>query len=84
MRRTLYMAAGIAMRFNPQLAAFALRLKARGKPYKVVVTAVMRKLVVLGSPYWHCNVSQSRFTSRPRKRQHVIVGGCRAVSTSIE
>src|SRR5581483_5433061 len=35
-RRTLYMAAGIAMRFNPQLAAFALRLRARGKPFKVI------------------------------------------------
>lgn len=46
-RRTLYMAAGIAMRFNPVLSAFATRLKARGKPYKVVVTAVMRKLVVI-------------------------------------
>ncbi len=46
-RRTLYMAAGIAIRFNPQLAAFALRLRARGKPFKVIVTAVMRKLVVI-------------------------------------
>jgi transposase len=47
LRRTLYMAAGIAMRFNPVLRTFAARLKARGKPYKVVVTAVMRKLVVI-------------------------------------
>jgi transposase len=46
-RRTLYMAAGIAMRYNPTLSAFAARLKARGKPFKVVVTAVMRKLVVI-------------------------------------
>ena len=46
-RRTLYMAAGIAMRFNPVLRTFAARLKARGKPFKVIVTAVMRKLVVI-------------------------------------
>jgi transposase len=47
LKRALYMAAGIAMRRNPALAAFAARLKSRGKPFKVVVTAVMRKLVVI-------------------------------------
>ena len=41
------MAAGIAMRKNPKLAVFAARLKAKGKPFKLVVTAVMRKLVVI-------------------------------------
>jgi transposase len=46
-RRSLYMAAGIAMRKNPKLAVFAARLKAKGKPFKLVVTAVMRKLVVI-------------------------------------
>jgi len=46
-RRTLYMAAVVAMRFNPVLRIFAHRLKARGKSFKVVVTAVMRKLVVI-------------------------------------
>src|ERR1700740_1247049 len=46
-RRCLYMAAVVAASFNPVLRAFAARLKARGYPFKYVVTAVMRKLVVI-------------------------------------
>jgi len=40
------MAALVAMPANPTIKSFAAQLKARGKPFKVVVTAVMRKLVV--------------------------------------
>jgi transposase len=47
LRRDLYMPAVVAMRYNPILAEFAARLKERGKPSKVVIVAVMRKLVVL-------------------------------------
>lgn len=46
LRRALYMAAAVAIRYNLVLGPFAARLKARGKPYKVIVTAVMRKIVV--------------------------------------
>jgi transposase len=46
-RRVLYMAAVVAARFNPILKAFYQRLVAAGKPKKVALTAVMRKLVVL-------------------------------------
>lgn len=46
-RRCLYMAAVVAARFNPTLHAFAARLKGRGYPFKYVITAVMRKLVVI-------------------------------------
>jgi transposase len=46
-RRCLYMAAVVAARFNPTLHAFAARLKARGYPFKYVITAVMRKLLVI-------------------------------------
>ena len=46
-RRVLYMAAVVAARFNPILRAFYQRLVAAGKPKKVALTAVMRKLVVL-------------------------------------
>jgi transposase len=46
-RRVLYMAATVASRFNPILKAFYQRLVAAGKPKKVALTAVMRKLVVL-------------------------------------
>lgn len=45
-RSCLYMAAVSAMRFNPRMRAFAERLKARGKPFKLAATAVMRKLAV--------------------------------------
>jgi transposase len=44
-RRGLYMAAVSACRYNPILRVFYLRLKAAGKPSKVVLTAVMRKLL---------------------------------------
>lgn len=46
-RRCLYMAAVVAARFNPTLRDFAARLKAKGYPFKYVITAVMRKLVVI-------------------------------------
>ncbi len=47
LRRTLYMAAVVAIRFNPRLRAFAAKLKAKGKPFKLIAAAVMRKLVVI-------------------------------------
>lgn len=48
-RRALYMAAVAARRCNPQLKAFYERLTGAGKPPKVALTAVMRKLVVLAN-----------------------------------
>ena len=46
-RRVLYMAALAAIRHNHILKAFYLRLREKGKPAKVALTAVMRKLTVL-------------------------------------
>lgn len=46
-RRVLYMAALSARRCNPTIRAFAQRLAAQGKRPKVVVTACMRKLLVI-------------------------------------
>jgi len=46
-RSVLYMAAFTARRSNPLIRAFAQRLEAAGKPFKVVVTACMRKLLVI-------------------------------------
>ena len=47
-RTALYMAAVVAMNFNPVLKTFHTRLvKERGKPQKVAIVAVMRKLVTL-------------------------------------
>ena len=47
LRRDLYMPALVAIRYNPTLKTFAERLRARGKAPKVVIVAVMRKLIVL-------------------------------------
>ena len=46
-RSVLYMAALTARRSNPIIRAFAQRLEAAGKPFKVVLTACMRKLLVI-------------------------------------
>jgi len=48
-RNAAYMAALSASRHNPDLAAFAKRLKNAGKRPKIVIVAVMRKLVVLAN-----------------------------------
>lgn len=45
LRAKLYMPALVAKRYNPVLAAFAQRLAARGKPPKLILCAVMRKLL---------------------------------------
>jgi transposase len=46
-RTVLYMAALVAARHNPVLRTFYQRLRAAGKPAKLALTAVARKLVVL-------------------------------------
>jgi transposase len=45
-RRALYMAALSASRCNPILHAVYLRLRSNGKPHKVALVAVMRKLLI--------------------------------------
>jgi transposase len=45
-RNVLYMAALSAARHNPALKAFAERLKTAGKEPKVIIVAVMRKMIV--------------------------------------
>jgi transposase len=46
-RAALYMAALVASRRNPRLAAFYRRLVAAGKPKKLALTALMRKLLTI-------------------------------------
>lgn len=46
LRRALYMPALVAARFNPDLKAKYQHLIAAGKPAKVAITAIMRKLLV--------------------------------------
>lgn len=45
LRDALYMPALVAMRFNPDLRAKYAALRAAGKPAKVAIVAVMRKLI---------------------------------------
>lgn len=47
LRKALYMPALVASKHNPILHKFAQRLKERGKPAKVIIVAVMRKLIEL-------------------------------------
>jgi transposase len=47
LRGAMYMPAIVAIQCNPTMKAFAARLKARGKPPKVIIVAVMRKMLVL-------------------------------------
>lgn len=47
LRAALYMAALTAKRCNQRLRAFAERLHKAGKPFKVVITACMRKLLTI-------------------------------------
>lgn len=44
-RKVIYMAALVAPRWNPDLGVFRVRLLAQGKPKKLVVVAVMNKLI---------------------------------------
>jgi transposase len=46
-RSVLYMAAFTACRFNPAIRTLAERLRQNGKVYKVVITACMRKLLII-------------------------------------
>jgi transposase len=46
-RRGLYMATLTAMTWNPVIQRFAQRLRAAGKPYKVLAVACMRKLLTI-------------------------------------
>lgn len=49
LRNVLYQAALVATQHNPDLKIFAARLKKAGKPHKLIITAVARKLIVLAN-----------------------------------
>ena len=63
-RSTLYMAALTARTHNPVIRAFAKRLEDAGKPFKLVITACMRKLLVIlntlikTNSHWNPSFSQ--------------------------
>ncbi|MEG4642050.1 hypothetical protein ACDP63_20955 [Paracoccus sp. P2] len=47
LRHILFQAALVAAHHNPILKAFAQRLRDAGKPHKVIITAVARKLITI-------------------------------------
>lgn len=47
LRDALYVAALPAIRFDPDMKAFFTRLKQQGKPGKVALVAVMRKMIII-------------------------------------
>jgi transposase len=49
LRQALYMPALVAIRFNPDLKSKYCALVAAGKPAKVAITAIMRKLLLLAN-----------------------------------
>jgi transposase len=52
-RAALYMAAFAGVRWNPALRQLYTRLRAAGKPFKVAVTACMRKLLTILNAMMH-------------------------------
>ncbi len=51
LRHAFYIPALVAARFNSDLKAFYDRLIAEGKPFKVAITAVMRKLIIIANSF---------------------------------
>lgn len=49
LRAALYMPAIVASNANPDLKAFKLRLEAKGKENAVILTAILRKLIILAN-----------------------------------
>jgi len=64
-RAALYMAALSAIRWNPVLRAFYQRLQEKEKPFKVAITACMRKLLTIintmikNQTLWNENLMQA-------------------------
>ena len=58
-RKALYMAAFVGSRCNPVLNTFYRRLKDAGKPFKVAIIAVARKLLI------HLNSIMEKFYQNP-------------------
>lgn len=63
LRQALYMPALVAMRFNPDLKAKFEAMTKAGKPAKVAITALMRKLVVLANALLRGNRKWTKITA---------------------
>ena len=75
-RRLLYMPALAAIRCNPDLRAKYRQLRGQGKPPKVALTAVMRKLLLLANALLEQN--RSWLPDRPRRGSAAAPAGSAA------
>lgn len=70
LRNALFMCTLVAVRCDPEIRAFYERLKGQGKPFKVAITAVMRKLLIRANSVLKRRVSyQVRGTLPPRLKK---------------
>jgi transposase len=65
LRQALYMPALVAIRFNPPLKAAYLALREAGKPAKVAIVAVMRKLLIVANALLRDNRLWTQEPARP-------------------
>ena len=63
-RTTLYMATVAAATYNPVIKAFYQRLKAAGKPSKVVLVACMHKLIIILNAMVRTNTAWTTISSQ--------------------
>lgn len=56
-RKTLYMATVVAVRFEPRIKAFYQHLLGKGKPYKVAINACMHKLLTILNAMMRDNIA---------------------------
>jgi transposase len=76
-RDALFMAATVAIRFDPEMKRFHEGLMARGKPYMVALTAVMRKMLC------HLeSVAKAYYAQRP-KEDVVVQQGAEEVASPV-
>ena len=76
----MFLAALVASHHNPHLKIFADRLRDAGKPQKVIITAVVRKLVTIVNALLKSQQNWSAQTDREIQ----LLGRMRIVSGAIE
>ena len=71
----LFQAALCAERCNPEIARFAARLRARGKPHKQVVIASARKLLLLANAVLKRGTPSAGLSLRSRFQTQLLDAG---------
>jgi transposase len=70
LRHVIFQAAQVAAHHNATMKAFADRLRKAGKPHKVIITAVARKLVTVVNALWK---SRQKWTAAPASRIQLLI-----------